>query len=133
MIIDESNINEFILTGKVLDVSNKGVTKIVSIPSNIKTIYCDNNKLTELPELPVGLNMLRCNNNNLTSLPELPESLRYLNCSENKLTELPIIPNLFYLSVDINPLKYDININNIKEYNKIIKRKSILKCLLNEI
>ena len=107
MWITKENINKFI-EGSSMDCSNTGITHIEYIPDGIKRLYCYNNKLTELPKLPDSLKRLYCRYNRLTELPKLPESLYYLDCHNNNLP-------------------YEITIGNIKEHNKLIKRKEILK------
>ena len=107
MRITKGNINEFI-EGSSMDCSNKGITRLEYIPDGIKRLYCNNNKLTELPKLPESLEYLSCGNNKLTELPKLPESLIGLYCY-------------------VNNLPYEITLNNLKEHNKLIKRKLILK------
>ena len=71
-------------------------------------MYCGVNKLTELPKLPESLTNLDCWNNKLTELPKLPESLMGLFCGNNNLP-------------------YKVTLNNLKEHNKLTKRKLILK------
>ena len=107
MHITKGNIDRFI-EGTEMDCDNKGITKIEFIPDGIRYLYCGSNKLTELPKLPESLLELYCGNNKLTSLPKLPENLVYLNCHNNNLP-------------------YEITIDNIKEHNKLIKRKKILE------
>ena len=107
MHITKDNINQFI-EGTTMDCSNMYITGIDYIPDHITHLYCDNNKLTELPKLPDSLINLNCSNNNLTSLPKLPESLGHLYCYNNNLP-------------------YKITLKNLKEHNKLIKRKEILK------
>ena len=107
MRITKENIHEFI-DGTKMYCYNMDITYIEYIPDNIIFLYCDNNKLTELPKLPDSLINLDCSNNNLTSLPKLPESLGHLYCYNNNLP-------------------YKITLKNLKEHNKLIKRKEILK------
>ena len=106
MRVTKSNINQFI-EGSSMDCSNKGITHIEYIPDGIKRLYCHSNRLTELPKLPESLIGLYCDNNKLTELPKLPESLEYLTCQYNNLP-------------------YKITIDNLKQHNKLIKRKQIL-------
>ena len=107
MRITKDNINEFI-KGTTMDCYNKGITHIDFIPDNIKYLHCNNNKLTKLPKLPNGLISLYCFCNKLTELPKLPDSLESLYC-------------------DNNNLPYKITTENLKEHNKLIKRKNILE------
>ena len=107
MRITKDNINEFI-GGTSMDCYSMGITKIEFIPEGIKALFCGDNKLTELPKLPESLIHLYCSNNQLTSLPKIPEHLMYIDCSGNNLP-------------------YEITIDNVKEHNKLIKRKEILK------
>lgn len=106
MRITKDNIDEFI-NGSVIYCSNMGITGIDYIPDGITELYCGDNKLTSLPELPTGLKSLYCYANKLTSLPKLPTSL--INLSSFK-----------------NNLPYKVTIDNIKEHNKLVKRKEIL-------
>ena len=69
---------------------------------------CSDKGITRLEYIPDGIRHLYCYNNKLTELPKLPEGLVILNCEHNKLT-------------------YEITIDNIKEHNKLLKRKLILK------
>ena len=69
---------------------------------------CSNTGITHIEYIPDGIKRLYCYNNKLTELPKLPESLYYLDCKHNNLP-------------------YEITIGNIKEHNKLIKRKEILK------
>ena len=106
MRITKENIHKFIY-GTSMDCRDKGITHIDYIPDHIKYLYCGDNKLT--------------------SLPKLPESLRNLNCYSNKLTELPKLPEgLIFLICYDNNLPYPITIENLKEHNKLLKRKEIL-------
>ena len=131
MIINSENINEFI-KDDFLDLYNLGVVKIESIPDGVVRFHCSCNLLTSLPELPDSLEYFYCYNNKLTELPHLPKNLKEMDCSDNLLTNIPKIPtSVRYLSTLSNPLKYDVNISNIKEHNKIIKRKEILNRLIN--
>ena len=107
MRITKYNIDRFI-NGTTMDCSNMDITYIEYIPETITHLYCNNNQLTELPKLPDSLRYFDCNNNKLTSLPKLPDSLKRLYC-------------------DNNNLPYTITIENLKEHNKLIKRKEILK------
>ena len=107
MYITKENIHKFI-NGITMNCNNMGITQIDYIPDNIIFLYCHNNNLTSLPKLPDRLRYLQCNNNNLTSLPKLPDLLISLLCSNNNLP-------------------YPITIENLKEHNKLIKRKEILK------
>ena len=106
MHITKSNINEFI-KGKTINCPNKGITHIDFIPDGITRLNCWNNKLTELPKLPDSLTYLDCYNNELTELPKLPESLTGLFCHNNNLP-------------------YKVTLNNLKQHNKLTKRKQIL-------
>ena len=90
MIIDKSNINQFI-NGTKMRCSRRGVTSIEFIPDHITELYCYNNKLTELPPLPNGLIHLSCWCNKLTELPLLP-NLEYLYCWDNPLINGPTKP-----------------------------------------
>jgi Leucine-rich repeat (LRR) protein len=107
MRITKENIHKFI-DGSEMDCSGKGITHIEYIPEGITHLYFYNNKLTELPKLPESLKYLYCYSNKLTSLPRLPESLRNISSFNNNLP-------------------YKVTIDNIKEHNKLIKRKEILK------
>ena len=107
MQITKKNIDEFI-EGTTMYGSNMYITHIDYIPDHITHLYCYNNKLTSLPNLPDRLRYLNCSNNNITELPKLPESLKYLNCYNNNLP-------------------YKVTLYNLKEHNKLIKRKEILK------
>ena len=57
------------------------------------------------------------------------ESLIELSCyTNNLLTSIPILPeSLTYLYCRNNNLPYEITLDNLKEHNKLIKRKEILK------
>ena len=129
MIITKDNINKFI-EGSGIYCSDMGITHIEYIPDGITRLYCRYNELTELPKLPESLKGLYCDNNKLTELPKLPDGLISLDCVNNKLTELPILPeSLDYLSCEHNNLPYEVTIDNLKEHNKLIKRKQILKLI----
>ena len=107
MRITKDNIHKFI-NGITMNCNNMGITHIDYIPDNIIFLYCTDN--------------------NLTSLPNLPDRLRYLYCKNNQLTELPKLPDLLIsLSCYGNDLPYMITIENLKEHNKLIKRKEIIK------
>jgi len=109
MWITKNNIDRFIdIDRKTMDCVGRGITKIEYIPDGITHLFCDRNRLTELPKLPDSLLYLYCYNNKLTELPILPESLEYLSCRNNNLP-------------------YKVNILNLKEHNKLIKRKQILE------
>ena len=113
MRITKDNIDKFINTNDwddkdTMDCSRMYITHIEYIPDHIKYLYCGDNKLTSLPKLPDRLLSLYCYNNNITSMPKLPESLRNLSCFKNNLP-------------------YTITIENLKEHNKILKRKEILE------
>ena len=107
MRITKDNINQFV-KGTRMNCPDMGITRIEYIPDGITRLYCRYNRLTELPKLPESLEYLSCNNNRLTELPKLPDSLYYLTCQYNNLP-------------------YEITIDNIKEHNKLIKRKLILE------
>ena len=106
MWITKENINEFI-EGSSMDCPSKGITHIEYIPDGITRLDCWNNKLTELPKLPNSLIGLYCGDNKLTELPKLPDGLIRLYCVDNNLP-------------------YKVTLNNLKEHNKLIKRKEIL-------
>tara|TARA_B100001094_G_C18164900_1_gene791450 strand:- start:1530 stop:1865 length:336 start_codon:yes stop_codon:yes gene_type:complete len=107
MHITKKNIHKFI-NGITMNCNNMGITHIDYIPDNIIFLYCTDN--------------------NLTSLPNLPDRLRYLYCKNNQLTELPKLPDLLIsLSCYGNDLPYEVTLDNLKEHNKLIKRKEILK------
>ena len=109
MHITKDNINEFIdIDRKTMDCVGRGITKIEYIPEGITHLFCDRNRLTELPKLPDSLLYLYCYNNKLTEMPKLPHFLKRLYCWNNYLI-------------------YEINIDNLKEHNKLIKRKEILE------
>ena len=107
MRITKENIDRFINDTK-MDCSDRNITKIDYIPDGIRYLHCGSNKLTELPKLPENLVYLYCFCNELTSLPKLPESLIKLSCYDNNLP-------------------YEVTLDNLKEHNKLIKRKEILK------
>ena len=106
MRITKDNINKFI-EGTRMNCPDMGITHIEYIPDGITRLFCYNNKLTELPKLPDGLKYLYCHNNKLTELPKLPESLTGLFCVDNNLP-------------------YKVTLNNLKQHNKLTKRKQIL-------
>ena len=69
-----------------------------------------------------------CSNKGITHIEYIPDGIKRLYCYNNKLTELPKLPeSLYYLDCHNNNLPYEITIGNIKEHNKLIKRKEILK------
>ena len=107
MHITKDNIYEFIY-GSLMDCSDKGITRLEYIPDGITSLWCENNKLTSIPKLPESLKRLFCSNNQLTELPKLPDSLKRLDCINNNLP-------------------YEVTIDNLKEHNKLIKRKQILE------
>ncbi len=126
MRITKENIHEFI-DGTTMNCYDKEITHIEYIPDHITHLYLGSNELTELPNLPDSLTDLYCYNNQLTELPKLPESLTDLYCHNNNLTELPKLPDsLISLYCYNNNLPYKVTINNIKEHNKLLKRKQIL-------
>ena len=133
MRITKENIDRFINTNDwddkdTMDCSRMYITHIEYIPDHIKYLYCYNNNITSLPKLPDSLIRLYCFCNELTSLPKLPENLLSLYCYSNKLTSMPKLPeSLRNLSCFKNNLPYEITIDNIKEHNKILKRKEILE------
>ena len=106
MRITKDNINKFIDRTRIRLGSRK-ITKLDYVPEGITHLHLGNNELTELPKLPESLTHLYCYNNNITSLPKLPDSLKRLYC-------------------DNNNLPYPITLENLKEHNKLIKRKQIL-------
>ena len=68
-----------------------------------------------------------CSNKNITYIEYIPDYIKYLSCDDNKLTKLPILPeSLINLDCDNNNLHYEVTIDNIKEHNKLIRRKQIL-------
>ena len=107
MRITKYNIDRFIDRTRIR-LGTRKITKIDYVPEGITHLHLGNNDLTELPKLPDSLTHLYCYNNNITSMPKLPESLRNLSCFKNNLP-------------------YTITIENLKEHNKLIKRKEILK------
>lgn len=138
MIIDEKNINRFIIKG-LFDCSSQNITEIKFIPNNITYFYCDNNKLTKLPKLlpmgdsygiPESLISLSCHSNFLTKLPKLPKSIIYLRCDNNKLKSLPYLSgNLIYIKSNDNNLNFFPNVHNIDKWNNIIKLRKRLKII----
>ncbi len=107
MRITKDNIGRFI-NGITMNCNNMRITHIDYIPDNIIFLNCSYNNLIKLPDLPNRLRYLQCNNNNLTSLPKLPDLLISLICYDNNLP-------------------YEVTIENLKEHNKLIKRKEIIK------
>ena len=126
MRITKSNINQFIDRTRI-SLGSRKITKIDYVPEGITHLHLGNNDLTELPKLPDSLTHLYCYNNNITSLPKLPNSLERLNCQNKKLTKLPKLPDGLNISCQNNNLPYKVTINNVREHNKLIKRKEILK------
>tara|TARA_B100001094_G_C18164900_1_gene791449 strand:- start:1126 stop:1539 length:414 start_codon:yes stop_codon:yes gene_type:complete len=132
MRITKENVDKFINTNDwddkdTMDCSRMYITHIDYIPDHIKYLHCYDNKLISLPKLPDSLIRLYCFCNELTSLPKLPENLLSLYCDNNQLTELPILPeNLEHLNCSFNNIPYKVSLGNIKEHNKLIKRKEII-------
>ena len=107
MRITKDNIHKFI-NGITMNCNNMGITHIDYIPDNIIFLYCTDN--------------------NLTSLPNLPDRLKHLDIRYNKLTKLPLLPDgLTHLLCYNNNLPYEVTIENLKEHNKLLKRKEILE------
>lgn len=127
----------------IIDFSDKNLTLLPNIPSNLIVINldCSINKLTELPEiLSVKVKILNCSYNKLTELPrklpllsllycshneliKLPSfrclKLDEIDCSYNKLIELPLLPSSIYLiDFSYNNIIY-ISDANIKKLNLI--------------
>ena len=73
-------------------------------------LYFYNKGITHIEYIPDGITRLFCHSNRLTELPKLPESLIHLSCEDNNLP-------------------YEITIDNLKQHNKLIKRKLILKLI----
>jgi hypothetical protein len=70
---------------------------------------------------------MNCNNMGITHIDYIPESITHLYCYNNKLTSLLKLPySLKYLKSYNNNLPYKITLKNLKEHNKLIKRKEIL-------
>jgi len=92
-----------------------------------KSMYCYNNEITHIDFIPEGITDIECWGNKLTKLPKLPESLIRLHCHSNRLTELPKLPeSLIGLFCHNNNLPYKVTLNNLKQHNKLTKRKQIL-------
>ncbi len=92
-------INEWIQNNNdnaILNLSGLGLTKLPTLPNNLKDLDCSSNKLTSLP-------------------PRLPDTLCKLNCRCNKLTSLPILPDLEELICNFNKLNLP---KNCLVYNK---------------
>ena len=69
-----------------------------------------------------------CSHKGISHIEYIPESITRLHCGYNQLTELPKLPeSLTSLYCDNNNLPYQITLDNIKEHNKLIKRKEILE------
>ena len=68
---------------------------------------CSNKGITHIEYIPDGITRLFCHSNRLTELPKLPESLMGLFCGNNNLP-------------------YKVTLNNLKQHNKLTKRKQIL-------
>ena len=68
-----------------------------------------------------------CSNMDITYIEYIPETIIHLYCGDNRLTELPNIPHrLRYFDCSFNNLPYEVTLKNLKEHNKLIKRKEIL-------
>lgn len=89
-----------------LNVTDLGLTRLPSLPINLRKLFCDGNRLKTLPVLPQTLNVLSCSNNLLQSLPALPNTLTRLDCSYNCIKEMPELPaSLNVLHCSNNELK----------------------------
>ena len=78
---------------KVLNLSNKKLYTMPSIPRECEYLDLSINELTNIPILPNNLKHLRIQFNKLISLPQLPESLLTLDLYSNALTQVPRLPN----------------------------------------
>jgi len=125
----------------LLDLTNRGLAVLPSIPGNVTRLLCSDNELTALPDLPAGLFILYCSNNQLRALPKLPTGLAGLSCNNNQLTALPDLPaELDYFRCDNNPFprelqvildKYRYNIRqlivSVNHYNSENRRRANLR------
>ncbi len=75
-------IKDEIIDTAFRDCWNLGVTEIISIPYDVKNLWCNNNQLTFLPELPKNLEGLFCHINKIKQLPNLIEfnNLKEVSC-----------------------------------------------------
>lgn len=84
-----------------LDLSGKGITKLVFGEKEIKITYKDRSIQT-MP-LPAGLEEFKCSYNDLTELKGLPKTVKSLNCRQNQhLTHLDFPPKLVILDYSGN-------------------------------
>ena len=75
-----------------LNCADNNLTRLPTLPANLRTLHCSNNKLTALPTLPTTLSTLYCRSNQLLSLPTLPPNMLLLDCSNNKINKIPALP-----------------------------------------
>ena len=71
--------------------------------------------------------IMNCGNMGVTKIDYIPDNIKYLDCQYNRLTELPKLPeSLIGLFCHNNNLPYKVTLNNLKQHNKLTKRKQIL-------
>jgi uncharacterized repeat protein (TIGR01451 family) len=78
-----------------------------TLPSGLKTLYCQQNHITFLPNLPSGLEILNCAYNALDTLVAYPASLHTMDCSHNLLDTLPLFnANMVSFNCSNNDIGY---------------------------
>lgn len=101
-------INDFYGTYKLLknakyiDISNNNLFDLPLLPTNIISLFVNNNNLSNI-NIPSSVLNLSCNHNNLTGMT-LPTDLIYLDCAYNNISDLPVLSNLEYLDASYNNL-----------------------------
>lgn len=124
----------------ILNLVGLNLTKLPTLPSNLKVLDCSDNKLTSLDNLP-DLTELYCSKNRLSEIPQI-KSLIALKCDRNELTFLRILSKLQYLSCyknNLTELEFAIGLKYLNcAHNKLTNLTNIsdvltLKCSHNEL
>ena len=81
-----SNITE-------LNLGDNQITKIENLPENLQHLNLENNRITKIENLPSSLQTLWLGNNQITKIENLPENLQVLYLFKNQITKIKNIPN----------------------------------------
>ena len=93
-----SNITE-------LNLGDNQITKIENLPENLQHLNLENNRITKIENLPSSLQTLWLGNNQITKIENLPENLQVLYLFKNQITKIKNLPNsLQELSIGNNQI-----------------------------
>ena len=91
MKITAINISNYYNTRtKVLDLTSKGITKIMYIPVGCIEIYANDNQIDYIVNLPANVEFLDCSDNRLYKLPKFNDKLQEVYC-DNNVTDFKLI------------------------------------------